>query len=254
MSDKSPSKDTGAPESENSEKSATAKKTTKKEAPLADLSALSFAPAWAKEGPKKQNTAGASRKKDSGGGEKRTQGRRQDDRRGGRDYQKGGQGDRRRKPQGGRDPRREKRDHRRTPAVTVPEGIKARIMPIEEGLDALAKQISDTGRTHSVFDLAWLVLGGLERFHVIFESEEQPLYRSLTDHSLWISQKECLTHLWSSGTVNQFYEEEVVEVDPPKGNFQSVARCGLSKELIGPPNHHAYQQNLLDLYLSLIHI
>ena len=76
--------------------------------------------------------------------------------------------------------------------------MKARIMPIEEGLDAMAKQISATGRTHSVFDLAWLVLGSLDRFHVVFESDDQPLYRSESDHSVWQTKKECVAHLLSS--------------------------------------------------------
>lgn len=121
-------------------------------------------------------------------------------------------------------------------------------MPIEEGLDAMAKQISATGRTHSVFDLAWLVLGGMDRFHVIFESEEAPLYRSESDHSVWQNKKECLAHFFSSGLIKKYYDEEITEVDPPSGNFQSVARCGISKKLIGPPNHHGYQQALVDLH------
>ncbi len=121
----------------------------------------------------------------------------------------------------------------------APEGVAARIMPIEDGLDAMAKQISATGRTHPVFELAWVVLGGLDRFHVIFESPEQPIYKSKSDHS---------AHLWSADLVKKYYDEEITEVDPPTGNFQSVARCGFSGKLIGPPNHHAYQQTLLDLH------
>jgi hypothetical protein len=112
----------------------------------------------------------------------------------------------------------------------------------------MAKQISATGRTHSVFDLAWLVLGSLDRFHVVFESDDQPLYRSESDHSVWQTKKECLAHLLSSGLIAKYYDEEMTEVDPPSGNFQSVARCGMSKKLIGPPNHHGYQQALLDLH------
>jgi hypothetical protein len=124
----------------------------------------------------------------------------------------------------------------------------ARIMPIEEGMDAMAKQIIATGRTHSVFDLAWVVLGGMDRFHVIFENEGQPLYRSKSDHSVWLYQKECLAHFWSAGMISKYYDEEIAEVPPPAGNFQSVARCGFSRKLIGPPNHHAYQQNVINLH------
>ncbi len=252
MSDKGSSPDVDSSELENTEKNDAAKntesktqpskKTAKKEAPLADLSALSFAPAWAKEKPKKErpDTPRSSESSSSG---KRSSGRRQG---GSRDAQRGA----RREPrQGGRGRQNNRRDQRpAAPVIELPEGVKTRIMPIEEGLDALAKQISDTGRTHSVFDLAWLVLGGLERFHVIFEREAEPLFRSLSDSSLWLTKAECLSHFWASGSLGKYYEEEVIEVDAPAGNFQSVARCGMSQTLIGPPNHHAYQQSLIDLH------
>ena len=38
-----------------------------------------------------------------------------------------------------------KGDREQRHVVAAPEGVKARIMPIEEGLDAMAKQISATG-------------------------------------------------------------------------------------------------------------
>lgn len=225
---------------------------------LPDLSALNFGPAWAKDKPKAKPRS----RQDSQGREERGKGQRRESQGGGRQQRQGGGRDRQNR---GRDDRggqrgfrgNARRDDRggqggapRRPMATAPDGVSGRIMPIEEGLDALAKDITATGRTHSVFDIAWMVLGGLERFHVIFESEEQPLYRSKKDHSLWLYQKECMAHFWATGVVSRYYDEEVVEVDPPKGNFQSVARCGLSGVLIGPPNHHGYQKNLLELHRS----
>ena len=225
---------------------------------LPDLSALNFGPAWARDKPsgtpsKKQGSRGERRDNRQDGGDRKSGGREQ---RGGnqRDRRQGGG---RRESSGGREYRGRRDssqgqgargDYNRKQVTPAPEGITARIMPIEEGLDALAKDIVATGRTHSVFDIAWMVLSELERFHVVFESEDQTLYRSKKDHSLWLYQKECMAHFWAKGVVNQYYDEEIVEVDAPKGNFQSVARCGLSGALIGPPNHHAYQKNLLDIY------
>lgn len=226
-----------------------------------DLSALDFGPAWAKPGKGKASHSGAGKaaagksgkhpakrgREDGRAGrhEKNFTGKARDHReskrgRGGAD---GGDGY---KGRGRRDGGKDK--HQRKPMTPVPEGITARIMPIEAGMDAMSKQISATARTHSVFDLAWLVLGGLDRFHVIFESEEQPLYRSKSDHSVWLNQRECMSHFWASGLAKKYYEEEITEVEPPTGNFQSVARCGLSGKLIGPPNHHDYQQAMLDLH------
>ena len=249
MNDKESSPDANLPKLENSGKTSAARKSTvtpkrpkkedTKEAPLADLSALSFAPAWAKEKSNKDRKP-APHRSDSDRSEKRAPGGRKA---GARNEDRGNRRDQR---QGGRGRPREQRE--RVPEVALPEGVKARIMPVEEGLDALAKQISDTGRTHSVFDLAWVVLGGLERFHVVFEREEGLLYRSAKDSSLWLTQEECLSHFWVSGALERHYDTEVCDVDAPSGNFQSVARCGISGAFIGPPNHHAYQQNLLDLH------
>ncbi len=47
---------------------------------------------------------------------------------------------------------------------------------------------------------------------------------------------------------DQLIEEETIDVDPPSGNFQLVAKCGLSGEWLGPPNFHAYQVNLRRLH------
>jgi len=243
MSDKESSLDADIPEPEKAKAASNVKKSAKKEAPLPDLSSLNFGPAWAKDKPKKESSP-SPRVKDSSRGEQRSHGRKQGDRREAR-----GRRDQSRQSQGGRGRRNDRREQRdRPPVIAPPEGIKARIMPIEEGLDAMAKQISATGRTHSVFDLAWVVLGGLERFHVIFESEKEPLHRSRSDKSLWLTKKECVDNFWNNGSLEKYYDEEVTEVDAPSGNFQSVARCGMSRVLIGPPNHHAYQQTLSDLH------
>ncbi len=249
-----------------------------KEEQAPDLSALDFGPSWARadkgsstkgnsrsgsasesaksprsrKGGQRGDSQGDSRgnsRSDSRGRESKGHGR-DGGRHSGKDNRHGGAG---RDHRGGAPKGRgrgdfSKGDREQRQIVAAPEGVKARIMPIEEGLDAMAKQISATGRTHSVFDLAWLVLGSLDRFHVVFESDDQPLYRSESDHSVWQTKKECVAHLLSSGLIAKYYDEEMTEVDPPSGNFQSVARCGMSKKLIGPPNHHGYQQALLDLH------
>ena len=232
----------------------------KKDDKAPDLSALDFGPAWARKDQSKKPRRPEQGKPSHGGesGEKRAPqgGRRQspqgrDGRRDSRDSRDSRRDDRRGDPKRGnerRDIKKDGRDRDRKPMAPPAEGVKSRIMPIEEGMDAMAKQITATGRTHSVFELAWVVLGGLERFHCVFESEEQPLYRSNSDHSVWIYQKECLAHLWSSNLISKYYDEEITEIEAPKGNFQSVARCGFSGQLIGPPNHHAYQQTLLDIH------
>ena len=158
--------------------------------------------------------------------------RRNDDRRqgrgdGGKRFQKEGRGRR------GDD----RRGSREREEVAPPEGFTAEVMPVEEGLDGLSKEIMAGGGTHSVFDLAKLVLGARERFNVTFRSgkEGAGLVRCKKDGSLWLTREEALQHFWRAEWRADFYEEVISKADPPKGNFQAVARCGISGEWLGPP-------------------
>lgn len=47
---------------------------------------------------------------------------------------------------------------------------------------------------------------------------------------------------------DDFYNIEVTQSEPIKGNFTNVARDRLSGTLLGPTNHHAYQPRLRSLY------
>ena len=74
------------------------------------------------------------------------------------------------------------------------------------------------------------------------------MLRGKLDESLFLTREEAVRHLWQSELREQFIEEETIEVDPPTGNFQTVARCGMSGEWLGPPNFHSYQVNLRRLH------
>lgn len=226
-----------------------------------DLSGLNFGPAWARS-PSESKSAkkfkdrgdrSESRDRRGGGdggdrrGGGRGRGRGGDDQRGGGrgrggrgrggDF-RGGRGGR-----GGRDDRRPQREE-----VAAPEGFKIRFMPSEESLDLLAKEVTQTGRTFSVFDLAKVLLQGRDRFRVTFEHPEQKIFRCSEDNSVWLTKTEALRQLWRGDWLKKFYEEVQVEGEAPSGSFQAVARCGISGKYLGPPNYHAYQQNIITLH------
>ena len=122
-------------------------------------------------------------------------------------------------------------------------------MPVEDGLDRLAKEILASGRTYSVFDLTKLVLGARDRFNVNFRTKaEGGIIRCKKDGSLWLTKEEAIRHFWHSEWRKDYYEEAVSSAKPPQGNFQTVARCGISGEWLGPPNYHGYQPALMQLH------
>jgi len=207
-----------------------------------DLSALSFGPAWARDEKPKKDYSGYAPKegaKSRKGGFSKGKGR--DDRRdNNRSFNKGG-GNRRDNFKNDRGPRFQ--------PVPAPEGFTGEVMPIEEGLDNLAKQIQQTARTYSVFDLARMVLQSRERFNVgIKAPKDTKIFRNIFSFATYLTKEEALADFWQNDTKNQFYKEVKTEVEAPSGNFTSVARCTKSGVYLGPPNRHDYQTKLRELH------
>ncbi len=229
-----------------------------------DLSSLNFGPSWART----EDDTKKKYEKYEGRGERHRGGSHQGGQRGGKPGSKGrtgGKGAERgrersnHRPQGGErrggefsnHRRRDQREQRpRREEVAMPEGLALDIMPVEEGVDNLAKQISDTGRTYSVFDLARVVLGGRERFNIVYRQEEggPKLYQCRKESAVFLTKEECLAHFSSAEWRSEFYTEEEKEAEPPAGNYTAVGKCGYSGELLGPPNYHGYQTKIAALH------
>ena len=60
------------------------------------------------------------------------------------------------------------------------------------------------------------------------------------------SEEELLAHVLAAH-ITDYYDVEEVTCDPPKGAFTCVAKCGLSGELLGPPNLHGYDARIREM-------
>ena len=76
---------------------------------------------------------------------------------------------------------------------------------------------------------------------------EAPLYRLGEEGAVSADRSFLEANAFRLGQANS-YKIEVVQSEPIKGNFTSVARCRASGTLLGPTNHHAYQPKLRALY------
>jgi hypothetical protein len=189
------------------------------------------------------------RSKDSRGG--RDDRRERDDRggRGGRggdrgDRREGGGGDRRGKFQDRREPRQEVRE------IEPAQGVRVTLMPDPQAVHLIGKEVHQVARVYSLFDVAQILLAERGRCRARFEvaAGREPLFHCKLDGALFLTKEEALRHLWKPELIKQVLELETVEVDPPTGRFNAVARCGFSGVWLGPPNHHSYQTNLRRLH------
>ncbi|MEI8040523.1 MAG: hypothetical protein WCL11_03885 [Verrucomicrobiota bacterium] len=150
------------------------------------------------------------------------------------------------------DPRRFDPRERRDP-LPLPE-IDLSLRPEEKGVESLARQIKMTGRAYPLFDIAQMILQKPERHTIVFSVKKnaegkpvQPLLVCALDDTLWLSEDEAVAHVLAKhfGT---FYQTERTATEPPKGKYTFVAQCGMSGVILGPPNHHDYQNALRKLH------
>ncbi len=130
--------------------------------------------------------------------------------------------------------------------------MKLFVEPEEKAADALAQHVRGQGRAFSLFEAAKLVLAGADRHRVrIFCEPERVtgLFSVAADGALFETREEALRHLISDPAVlANFYSCEEVELEEPKGIFNSVGICGLSGTLLGPASHHSHLTALKRLH------
>jgi len=221
-----------------------------------DLEKL-FLPAWA-QGPPSVNKyasfAGDDRPSREHG--ERVPGRRPPrrdfDRQGARPPGRGGRPQDRPERRGGPRDRGEAPAQREEPAP--PPQLTLSILPDEKGIESLARQIRVSGRAYPLFGIAQLILQKPERQQMRFEvikkpdgAPVQPLFLCALDDTLWLSEDQAVNHLLNRH-FNTFYQAERTATEPPRGTYTFVGQCGMSGTILGPPNHHDYQNQLRKLH------
>ena len=159
--------------------------------------------------------------------------------------------DERRPSQGRRDPSATRREAPPQIQESGPAaGVRVTLHPDPKAIHLIGREVHQVARVYPLFEIARILLNERGRCRAVFEVETNrpPLFVGKLDDSLFLTRDEAIRHLWHSELSKQLIEEATIEVDPPAGRFQAVARCGLSGVWLGPPNHHAYQTNLRRLH------
>lgn len=145
--------------------------------------------------------------------------------------------------------------------------------PEDSSFAALSKTIRNSCRTFELFDIAKTVIGKPERFVVVLARKAPegvpaqagpcsaapaapagkgaPLSISVPDSLAFESDDAAIAHVLGKHMA-LFFDAAEVEIDPPKGNFQIVNKCGVTGELLGPPNYHRYNQIVQQHYAARI--
>ncbi|MDP2137026.1 MAG: hypothetical protein Q8J74_04150, partial [Candidatus Didemnitutus sp.] len=134
--------------------------------------------------------------------------------------------------------------------------------PEDVGFAAMVKAIRASCRTFQLFEITKAVLEKNDRFVIVLQrkaaerseagegqgegeksGKANPLFMSFPDHLPFDTEEDAIQHVLKNNLAN-FFETQEVEIDPPKGNFPIINKCGVTGELLGPPNYHKYQQTI----------
>lgn len=133
--------------------------------------------------------------------------------------------------------------------------------PEDAGFAAMVKAVRASCRTFQLFEITKAVLEKNDRFVVVVQrkAEERagkpgeaaalpvekpgPLFMTVPDHLPFDTEEAAIQHVLRNHLA-QFFDSTEAEVDAPKGNFPIINKCGITGELLGPPNYHKYQQIL----------
>lgn len=223
---------------------------------LNSLSGLDFGPNWADGKPSKSSKPRGA----EGQGSKNNKGKRtsppssRDRRSGGRPQRAHGDQNQKRDAQGERD------FGRRNSRPNFEPTVKVDLYPQDEAFGALVKRLRASARTYQLFEIAHLLLEKPERYVVLVTPKQKQsgdkdanplLYYSVPGHLPFETEEQAVNYVLKEH-IDLFFEVEEIETEPPSGNFQMINRCGITGELLGPPNYHRYQEFLQRHYAARI--
>ncbi len=186
-----------------------------------------------------------------------------------RRFDRGGPGgvERRRDFRGG-EQRREGGGQQFDRAPYISPYFVATCYPEDNGFAAMVKAVRASCRTYQLFEITKAVLEKNDRFVIVLQrarperpapaapaaegetpakpavpAKPAPLFMSLPDHLPFDTEDAAIQHALGNN-LGAFFDLQEVEVEAPKGNFPIINKCGITGELLGPPNHHRYQNIL----------
>jgi hypothetical protein len=146
-------------------------------------------------------------------------------------------------------PRLPRREEQALRPEVEPAPVQIDFLPEERAFTKIIQQIKQGHIAYPLFGLARMFLERPERHRIRVRSlDNHTMIYQFGDDGPVAMDAAALERNAFTDKKEDFYETQIVEKEPIKGNFTSVARCTLSGKLLGPTNYHAFQPTLRALY------
>ena len=121
-----------------------------------------------------------------------------------------------------------------------PLDAEVRILPGQKDLGGIIRKIQTGFAAYPLKQIAWFFLDHPEACHVkVTPKDPEMRFRVCKACGQSFFTDEALDAHILTAHLSDYYMAEEVEVEPPSGQFACVVKCGITGELLGPPNLHA---------------
>jgi hypothetical protein len=136
----------------------------------------------------------------------------------------------------------------RPPPVAM---LAVEFLPEEKGFASMLGTMKASVKAYQLFDLAKLVLNKPERHLVRLtrlpakEGEKPGLFYVVAGNDTPLLSQADAVRFVMRNLADKVYTVAKKPIEPPRGNFQFVCKCGLTGEILGPSTYHEYQSRLV---------
>ena len=151
-------------------------------------------------------------------------------------------GDKKKSPQGPRSFERRPRDVERP----KPLDVDVKILPETKALGTIIRKLQQDFHAYKLKDLAYFFLDNPSSVLLKIapragsQTEGQRSFRQCKACGFASTSEDDVVQHILTAHIGDYYDIKEIECEPPKGNFNCVAKCGLSGVLLGPPNIHEF--------------
>ena len=209
---------------------------------LSSLGSFDFTPDWAKSSSKV--SVGSIRPERDGGQRPQSGGDRPPRKSPGDQRQRGGG-----KPPHGR-PAFGKPQSVRPAERQRPLDVEVKILPETKALGTIIRKLQNDIHAYKLKDLAYFFLDNPESVLLKITPRDpqsaQTFFQCKACGFASTSEDDVVAHAVAAH-LPDYYDAKEIETEPPKGNFNCIARCGLSGVLLGPPNMHEFNDTVREM-------
>ena len=137
-----------------------------------------------------------------------------------------------------------KRGERKTPRFerVKPLAADIKVLPDPKALGTIFRKLQQDFHAYKLKELAYFFLDNPASvlLKVTPKAESGESFIQCKACSFASTNEEDVIEHAVNAHLSDYFDSKEVEVEPPKGNFNCVAKCGLSGVLLGPPNIHEF--------------